>query len=482
MTGRLFQVMWSAPEHFGGLTSMCLYRAQLFDELGNVESTILTFDVNPQYESVAATLRSTGQLSARTRLLNIYEYYRSAASYTYDAPALPAPEIWHNRFREGVLSSAQQDNDGGIYCVDNVTASDPATYVRELYRTDGSIFAEINACGDGQTLISLYNSGGDVVEQHRSEEEWCREWVTKLAGEAPSTIIVDHGRASRFLAALKQSNIVKVAIFHSNHIVKGADPLTGELGPARRHLLERPHEWDALVFLTDQQRKDVIRRFGDTGNLFTISNPRSRSPELPGGPHPGANRGIMVARLVRVKHIRAAIDIIDAARQQIPDIVLDIYGEGPRRDALERLILDKGLAGHIVLHGHLVHAAEQFRHATFSLLTSRHEAQSLAIMESQAQGCPPVAFDVRYGPGDLIQNGMNGYLTQFGDISGAAQRVVEICKDPALRERLSEEAWKSSERFAPSSIFEAWQEMLSTVWARREELRAGQRATSGNRT
>lgn len=482
MTHRQFLVTWSVPEHFGGLTSMCLYRARLFDELGNVDSTILTFDVNPQYEAVAATLRSTGQLSARTRLLNIYEYYRSASSYTFDAPALPAPEIWHNRFRKGVLSSAQQDNDGGIYCVDNVTASDPASYVRELYRTDGTLFAEINVRCDGETLISLYNGDGDVVEQHRSEEAWCRAWVVKLAGGATSTIIVDHGRAARCLAPLSQANIVKVAIFHSNHIVKGADPLTGELGPARRHLLERPYEWDALVLLTDQQRHDVIRRFGDTGNLFTISNPRSRPPELPGGPQTGANRGIMVARLVRVKNIRGAIDIIDAARQYIPDIVLDIYGEGPRRDSLERLILNRGLAGHIVLHGHLVRAAEQFRHATFSLLTSRHEAQSLAIMESQAQGCPPVAFDVRYGPGDLIQHGINGFITEFGDIGGAAQRVVDICKDPALRERLSEGAWLSSERFAPSSVFEAWQEMLSTVWARREELREGQRATSGNRT
>ncbi|HET7414639.1 MAG TPA: alpha-glucosyltransferase N-terminal domain-containing protein, partial [Arthrobacter sp.] len=91
MTGRCFIVTWGVPEQFGGLTSMCLYRARLFDELGNIDISVLTFDLNPQYESVTATLRSTGQLSSRTRLLNIYEYYRSAASYTYDARALSSP-------------------------------------------------------------------------------------------------------------------------------------------------------------------------------------------------------------------------------------------------------------------------------------------------------------------------------------------------------------------------------------------------------
>lgn len=466
MTGRQFLVTWSVGIHSGGMTSMCLYRARLFDELGGMDSTVLTFDLYPEYKSLTASLRSSGQLGPHTRLLNIYEFYRSVDSWINDAAALPAPEVWDKGFRDGVLSSALQDDDGAIYCVNNVDAADPASYVTEIYRTDGSLCAEINVRSSAGTLITLYNRYGDAVEQHRSEEEWRRAWVMDLAGEAPTTLIVDHGKASRVLAPLCQPNIAKVAVYHTNHIVQGADPFTGELGAARKHLLERPHEWDSLVFLTDQQRKDVIRRFGERDNMFTISNPRSRAPELP-SPEPGANRGVMVARLVRVKNIRAALQIIDTARKSVPGIVLDIYGEGPRRQALEQMISKRGLGQHVVLRGHHPRAAETFRSATFSLLTSRHEGQSLAIMESQAQGCPPVAFDVRYGPDDLIQHGLNGYLAEFGDVDAAAQRVVDICQDPALRARLSEEAWKSSERFTPTSVLEAWQAMLNTVWDRK---------------
>ena len=67
-------------------------------------------------------------------------------------------------------------------------------------------------------------------------------------------------------------------------------------------------------------------------------------------------------------------------------------------------------------------AARHFETATFSMLTSRLEGQSLVLMESIGRGCPGVAYDIRYGPGTLIRDGVNGYLVPFGDEAAAADR------------------------------------------------------------
>ena len=46
------------------------------------------------------------------------------------------------------------------------------------------------------------------------------------------------------------------------------------------------------------------------------------------------------------------------------------------------------------------------------LLTSQYEGFGLTLMESIEMGCPVLSYNVRYGPSEIIQNGINGYLIE----------------------------------------------------------------------
>ena len=90
------------------------------------------------------------------------------------------------------------------------------------------------------------------------------------------------------------------------------------------------------------------------------------------------------------------------------------------------------------------------------LLTSRNEGQPLALMESLGRGCPPVSYDIRYGPSDVIEDSVNGFLVPAQDIAAAAERVVKLCTDPELARAMGQAAWESSEQFSDPAVVGQW--------------------------
>ena len=78
------------------------------------------------------------------------------------------------------------------------------------------------------------------------------------------------------------------------------------------------------------------------------------------------------------------------------------------------------------------------------LLTSRYEGFSLSLIEAMSQGLIPLAYAVGVVP-EIIEDGVNGYVVQ--SIVEAKAKVRLICKDEALRKRLSDGAIATASKF-----------------------------------
>src|SRR5699024_10218082 len=69
------------------------------------------------------------------------------------------------------------------------------------------------------------------------------------------------------------------------------------------------------------------------------------------------------------------------------------------------------------LHGHRTGAKSNFHTSSFSLLTSRFEGQPLVVLESMSAGCIPICYEVDYGPADIIDHGVNGFLVPISRLT-----------------------------------------------------------------
>lgn len=451
---------------------MCLYRAELFRKLAGIEAPILTFDPTGTYDEIRGKLKDTGRLHPTTPLLNLYEYYRAedfGSLEPVDVPKEPKGVI-----PKDSITLTTNDSSGRPFrsSVSNLEGS--LEYRRDYFRPDGSVFAiddmPVDSSGmSSGRLISLLNTAGEIVKQYTSGPQWYRAWLDELVAGKPSAMIVDSAYSSGFMARYESPHVVKAAVYHSNHVGQAGDPFRGKLTRGRRHIAENPHVWDGIVFLTEQQKDDFESRFGETDNLFAVSNPRSRLDSSPEPEGRAKSRGVMLCRLEPVKNIEDAIKIIRVAKERVPDIRLDIYGDGAQRSELQKSIMRHSLEDNVKLRGFASTAADELKSSTFSLLTSRFEGQPLSVMESLGQGCPPISYDVRYGPGEMIENGRNGFLVEFGDVEHAAQRVVELCTNPDKCADMGEQAWESSARFDDSSVLEAWRGVIETMWHQRSQ-------------
>ncbi len=175
---------------------------------------------------------------------------------------------------------------------------------------------------------------------------------------------------------------------------------------------------------------------------------------------------VVLARLEPIKRVEHAVDAVSRARERMPSLTLDVYGDGPDRSRLER-----GDAEGVRFHGFDPTARDALRRASVLLLTSRSEAFSLVVAEAMAAGCLPIAYDVPYGPRELILDGRTGWLVPAGDVDALAEAVVRAASlDPTTLSRMRRQAVERARLYDESRVLTRWALTLSRA-ARRHRLR-----------
>jgi glycosyltransferase involved in cell wall biosynthesis len=215
---------------------------------------------------------------------------------------------------------------------------------------------------------------------------------------------------------------------------------------ARRFSAAQCNDVDALVVpsramlevLNDygvQTRAEVIPTGIELGQFSRGDGPRFRaqwriSPDRPLLVH--------VGRLAFEKNVDFLIRMLARVREQVPDVLLVVAGEGPARRGLERQVRDLGLVDHALFVGYLNRdgALEGcYAAGTAFVFASRTETQGLVLLESMALGVPVVSIAMM-GTREVLAEG-HGCLIAEDDEADFAAKCVRLLTDPDLRARLS---------------------------------------------
>lgn len=171
---------------------------------------------------------------------------------------------------------------------------------------------------------------------------------------------------------------------------------------------------------------------------------------------------VAVGRFEPPKGYQDMIKSFDIIRKK-QNVRLIILGKGPLESSIKKLISDLDLKDHVLMPGFVSNPWSYLNLADVYLSTSHWEGFHLTIAEAMACGVPPVATDCDFGPREVIQDGINGFLVPVGDIETIAEKVINLLTNEPLRKKLSENAKIRALDFDVSKIVKQYEVVFDKV-------------------
>lgn len=183
---------------------------------------------------------------------------------------------------------------------------------------------------------------------------------------------------------------------------------------------------DFYICSTEVQRQTMLKQFknylGVTPKIYTI--PVGSIDELSYPIQKRQPYALMTAsRLAGEKHIDWIISAVILAKAEIPELTLDIYGEGGQRTYLEQMIKENSAEHYINLCGHKS-LSEIYKNYEAYVSASTSEGFGLTLLEAIGSGLAMIGLDVPYGNQTFIKD--NGYL-----LTSAIENTVDIINEMA---------------------------------------------------
>jgi glycosyltransferase involved in cell wall biosynthesis len=148
-------------------------------------------------------------------------------------------------------------------------------------------------------------------------------------------------------------------------------------------------------------------------------------PRAYGGDVP---RLLCVGRLIPIKGHIVLLRAFAQARQGVPSLQLDIAGRGPLEPALRALAKELGIEDGIRFLGYVAPVQRAIEDAAAIVVPSMGEGFGMVALEAMERARPVIAAEIG-GLGELVEDGVTGYLVPPGEAEPLADAIVRLASD-----------------------------------------------------
>ena len=434
----------------GGLARAVPERASLYARHFE-RVVVLTTGFSPRVGAVVAELQERGTLDERVVVRN---FFRDSAWVA--GLGVPPAAALAEPLEDGVVAVLQRMPGRPPFRIADRRQGDQHPHRYRYFDPEGrpllttttvpgkKFEADVEVAADG-----VADAGWSAIVARWVDEE--------LEGlRRPVLFSLQRGLIDPVLLATTRASRTVVSL-HNCHYRDPEDRDSGVRAVFRPVLLG-PRRVDEVVCLTEQQRRELAV---DAPHAVVRSIPYpGRVPRE--APEPTDPRlVVLVGRLEERKRVDHAIRAFATVVRSVPDARLEVYGDGPEQAALEQLVDELDLRASVTLKGYSWQVGSAQSRALCTLMTSTFEGFARVISESMCRGTPVVAYDVRYGPVDLVRDGVDGVLVRRHEPDALAEAITGLLLDPERAAALGERAREVLERFPVADFERAWLRVLT---------------------
>jgi glycosyltransferase involved in cell wall biosynthesis len=286
-----------------------------------------------------------------------------------------------------------------------------------------------------------------------------------LRGVRPD-VVVDAQNGLPFLARLLYGRRVVVLVHHCHREQwPVAGPLLGRLGWfVESWLSPRLHRRNQYLTVSLPSARDLVVLGVDNERIAVVRNGLDEAPaQSMAGPPSAVPRVVVLSRLVPHKQIEDALQTVAELLPALPELHLDIVGDGWWRRRLVEHVVALGISDAVTFHGHVDDVTKHhvLQSSWVQILPSRKEGWGLAVVEAAQHGVPTIGYRSSGGLSDSIVDGVTGILVDTR--VELADRLEELLSDPVLRDQLGVKAQLRSGEFSWAQSAEALREVLQAV-------------------
>lgn len=296
-------------------------------------------------------------------------------------------------------------------------------------------------------------------ERYRSKKQKTECIINYLMDLLPVVIVI--GKPAIFLEAavfLKQAVPDKVRIISVVH--NGEEKIYGFYDRYRDYT-------DAYVGVSEDIKRDLVKRGVPSDRVFSITCPVPCDKVLTRSYVMDADQPIRIGYAGRVVVLQKRMDLllkmIEMLESRNVNFCMEIAGDGPYREEMQRIVMEEGWDRHVRFLGVLDREdiPAFWTRQDICVNIADAEGRCISKLEAMAGGAVPVMTRTAGNPEDIME-GVNGYMVEIGDYGDMAEKIIFLA---GHREMLPELGLKAHDAIYPKCRREVhtefWVKLLS---------------------
>ena len=170
---------------------------------------------------------------------------------------------------------------------------------------------------------------------------------------------------------------------------------------------------DYYITLTEDDMKEFKNHFSGRCKLKYIYNACETIGSV--SSYNAEKKSIITVGMLREdKGYDILVDVAKKVHEKHQDWTWDIYGSENfdkfYTDSIHNKVKEYGLDNFVRFHGLKTDMLNYYQDSAMMVMTSRREGLPMVLLEARGMGLPMIAFDIKTGPNEIIDDGINGYM------------------------------------------------------------------------